>query len=46
MLNKIFNYLKIKWGFFRMNLFYDITNLEYRVRILERAKYWREKYKK
>jgi hypothetical protein len=46
MLNKIIDFIKIKWNFFKLNLFYDITNLEYRLRRLERVKYWKEKYKK
>ena len=46
MLKKIINFFKIKWKFYKLNLFYDITNLEYRVRRLERSKYWKEKYRK
>jgi len=32
--------------FLKLKIFYRYTNLEYRVRKLERAKYWREKYKR
>ena len=46
MLTKIKEFIKIKLGFFRMTIFYKYKNLEYRVRKLERAKYWREKYKR
>jgi hypothetical protein len=45
-LNKFIDFIKVKWGFFKMNVFYDVRNLEYRVRRLERSKYWKEKYRK
>jgi hypothetical protein len=32
--------------FLKMKLFYSYTNLEFRVRRLERAQYWRDKYGK
>ena len=38
--------LKRFFMFLKMTIFYQYTNLEMRVRRLERAKYWREKYKK
>tara|TARA_Y100000593_G_scaffold36227_1_gene70572 strand:+ start:1450 stop:1596 length:147 start_codon:yes stop_codon:yes gene_type:complete len=46
MLAKLIEFLKIKYGFFKMKVFYKFYNLEYRVRKLERARYWREKYKR
>jgi hypothetical protein len=46
MLGKFIEYLKIKLGFLKMSLFYKKTNLEYRIRRLERAQYWRDKYKR
>ena len=34
-----------KWlQFLKLKLFYNITDLEYRVRRLERKIYWKEKY--
>ena len=36
------NFLK----FLKLKLFYFFTNLDYRVRRLERAQYWRDKYGK
>tara|TARA_R100000900_G_scaffold25102_1_gene19778 strand:+ start:666 stop:806 length:141 start_codon:yes stop_codon:yes gene_type:complete len=46
MLSKFLENLKIKLGFLKMSLFYKKTNLEYRIRRLERAQYWRDKYKR
>tara|TARA_R100001594_G_C3960222_1_gene245204 strand:+ start:547 stop:687 length:141 start_codon:yes stop_codon:yes gene_type:complete len=46
MLNKFIEYLKIKFGFLKMKIFYKYTNLEYRIRRLERAQYWKDKYKR
>ena len=45
-LNKFIDFIKVKWGFLKMRLFYRFINLEYRVRRLERSKYWKEKYRK
>jgi len=46
MLKKLLEFIRIKYGFCKMRFFYKYKNLEYRVRKLERAKYWREKYKR
>ena len=45
MLNKFFEFIRVKFGFFKMRLFYNYYNLEYRIRRLERKEYWRNKYK-
>jgi|TARA_R100001129_G_scaffold160264_1_gene124771 hypothetical protein len=46
MLKKLIEFLRIQYGFFKMKVFYKYTNLEYRIRRLERAEYWKNKYKR
>ena len=46
MLKKLMEFLRIQYGFLKMRIFYKYANLEYRIRRLERAQYWKDKYKR
>ena len=46
MLGKFIEYLKIKVRIFKNEFILQKNNLEYRIRRLERAQYWRDKYKR
>tara|TARA_A100001515_G_scaffold137954_1_gene131072 strand:+ start:1470 stop:1616 length:147 start_codon:yes stop_codon:yes gene_type:complete len=46
MLKKLIEFLRIQYGFLKMKIFYKYINLEYRIRRLERAQYWKDKYKR
>ena len=43
---KLCQALRIQYGFLKMKIFYKYANLEYRIRRLERAQYWKDKYKR
>jgi hypothetical protein len=46
MLKKFKEFLRVKLGFLKIKFFYKYINLEYRIRRLERAQYWKDKYKR